>query len=331
MSKFFKKLLRMKSRILLTCGDVNGIGPELILKIFTKEKFIGQYDIKIVGPKNVFDFYSRLLRLKKISVNNFLDIPVPSEFRLNPGTVNASAGKISGDAIKLGVDLCMKKYFDALVTLPINKESLNHGGYNYHGHTEMLSHLTISKNTFMLMYSRELKIIPITIHIPLKKVPSMISKIKIIEKVKIIDDTFKKLFKIKKPKYAILSLNPHCGDGGIIGNEEKKIISPAIFDLQNSGVGIEGPYSADGFFGSMLYKRYDAVISLYHDQAMIPFKILSNEKGVNFTGGLKIIRTSPSHGTAYDIAGKGIANIKSTMEAIKLASKLSMNYYFFFI
>jgi 4-hydroxythreonine-4-phosphate dehydrogenase len=316
----------LKQRILLSCGDVNGISPELILKIFSYKNFINRFDIKVIGPKKVFDFYSRLLKMKKIPENHFLDIIVPDGFKVNPGKVDINAGKISGDAIKLGVDLCMKKYFDALVTMPINKESLNLGGYNYHGHTEMLSHLTSSKNTFMLMYSNALKIIPITIHIPVKKIYSAITKTKLIEKIININNVFVKILKIKKPHIAVLALNPHCGDGGIIGNEEKKNISPAISALQKSGFNIEGPFSADGFFGSSLYKKFDVTVSMYHDQAMIPFKILSEDSGVNFTGGLKIIRTSPAHGTAFDIAGKNIANISSTLEAIRLAGKLSANF-----
>ena len=316
----------MKQRILLSCGDVNGIGPELILKVFSNKNLISQFDIKVIGPKRVFDFYSRLLKIKRIPENYFLDIAVPDNFSANPGKVDVISGKTSGEAIKLGVDLCMKKYFDALVTLPINKESLNLGGYNYRGHTEMLSHLTQSKNTFMLMYSNMLKIIPVTIHIPVKKISSAITKTKLIEKIININNVFVKTLKIRKPHIAVLSLNPHCGDGGLIGYEEKKIISPAISALRKSGFNIEGPFSADGFFGSSLYKKFDVTISMYHDQAMIPFKILSKESGVNFSGGLKIIRTSPAHGTAYDIAGKGIADITSTMEAIKLAGKLSVNY-----
>lgn len=316
----------MKQRILLTCGDINGIGPELILKVFNYKNFISQFDIKVIGPKKVFYYYSKLLKLKKIPENSVLDITENCDLNINPGRVDANAGKISGDAIKLGVDLCKKKYFDALVTMPINKESLNLGGFNYRGHTEMLSHLTSSKNTFMLMYSNVLKIIPVTIHLPVKKISSSITKTKLIETIINVNNVFVKTLKIRKPHIAVLALNPHSGDGGLIGYEEKKTISPAISALRKSGFNIEGAFSADGFFGNSLYKKFDVIISMYHDQAMIPFKILSKDSGVNFTGGLKIIRTSPAHGTAYDITGKGLANITSTLEAIKLAGKLSAIY-----
>jgi 4-hydroxythreonine-4-phosphate dehydrogenase len=316
----------MNPKILLTCGDVNGIGPELALKIFNNKNLLNQFDIEVVGPKRVFDYYSKLLKIKNIPEKNILNLSVYGDVEIKTGEVDAIAGKISGDAIKLGVELCEKKYFDAFVTLPINKESLNLGGYNYHGHTEMLSRLTSSKNTYMLMYSNILKVVPLTIHIPIKKVSSSISKNKLIEKIIIINNSLVKTFNIKKPQIAVLSLNPHCGDGGLIGNEEIKIIEPAITSLLNTGFNIKGPYSADGFFGSIMYKKFDVVVSMYHDQGLIPFKMLSKDAGVNFTGGLRIIRTSPSHGTAYDIAGKGIANDASTIEAIKLAGRLSENY-----
>jgi 4-hydroxythreonine-4-phosphate dehydrogenase len=286
---------------------------------------LNQFDIKVIGPKKVFEYYSKLLKIRKIPEKIILDLKTNINLKINPGMIDAYAGKISGDAIKLGISLCMKKCFDALVTLPINKESFNLGGYNYRGHTEMLSHLTSSKNTFMLMYSSVLKIVPFTIHIPVKKISSSITKTKLIEKIIIINNIFVKKLKVKKPRIAVLALNPHSGDGGLIGNEEKKVISPVILSLLESGFNIEGPFSADGFFGSSLYKKFDVIISMYHDQAMIPFKILSKNTGVNFTGGLKIIRTSPSHGTAYDIAGKGTVDITSTLEAIKLAGKLSLN------
>lgn len=316
----------MKAKILLTCGDINGIGPELAMKVFKDKNLTNQFDIKVIGPKKVFDYYAKLLKIKKIPGSQILDLDSGKNITVKPGTVDALSGKISGDAIKIGVDLCKKRVFDALVTLPINKESLNLGGYNYRGHTEMLSHLTSSKDTFMLMYSSVLKIVPLTIHIPVRKVASSVSKNLLINKIITINNTLVKTFKILKPGIAVLSVNPHCGDGGVIGNEEIKTVVPAIEHLSNLGFNIKGPFSSDGFFGSNLYRKFDVVISMYHDQAMIPFKILSKDKGVNFTGGLKIIRTSPSHGTAYDIAGKGIASETSTAEAIKLAGRLSLNY-----
>jgi 4-hydroxythreonine-4-phosphate dehydrogenase len=316
----------LKQRILITCGDVNGIGPELALKVFANKDILERYDIKVIGPKSAFDYYSKLLKLKKLQDKDILSLSVNYDYNLKPGAVDSGAGRISGDAVKLGAELCKKNYFDALVTLPINKESLNLGGYVYGGHTEMLSHLTSSKNTFMLMYSAVLKIVPLTVHIPVKKISSLITKKKLIEKIILINNTFVKTFKIKNPRIAVLSLNPHAGDGGLLGSEEINIINPSIASLLNAGFNIKGPFSADGFFGSTMLKKFDVVLAMFHDQAMIPFKILSKGKGVNFTGGLRILRTSPAHGTAFNIAGKGIADTSSTIEAIRLAGKLSENY-----
>jgi len=313
----------LKKRILITTGDVNGIGPELGLKIFSVKELREKYELKIIGPKNVFYFYSRLLKIPMIPEKDILDLSVYSGYEPVPAKVDAVSGKISGDAIKLGVDLCMKNYFDALVTLPINKESLNSGGYNYIGHTEMLSHLTSSKNTFMLMYAKNLKVIPATIHIPVKKISPVITKSFLMDKIIAVNNSLVKTFKIKKPKIAVLAINPHSGDGGLIGQEEIKTVIPVMKFLAEIGFNLKGPFSADGFFGSSLYKKFDAVIAMYHDQAMIPFKILSKDSGVNFTGGLKIIRTSPAHGTAFDIAGKGVAKVSSTAEAVKLAGCLA--------
>ncbi|MBI5403801.1 MAG: 4-hydroxythreonine-4-phosphate dehydrogenase PdxA [Ignavibacteriae bacterium] len=313
----------MKKRILITCGDANGIGPELGLKLFRVKELTEKFEMKIIGPEKIFGFYSKRLKIKAIPDTQILNLTYHGNFEPKPSETNETAGRIAGDAVKLGVDLCMKNYFDALVTLPLNKKSLNLAGYNYRGHTEMLAHLTSSKNTFMMMYSKNLKIVPLTIHIPLKKVPVSISKSTIMDLVISVNNNLVKTFKIRKPKIAILSLNPHSGDGGIIGGEEKKIIFPAVKLLSGMGFNINGPFSSDGFFGSEMNKKFDVVIAMYHDQAMIPFKILSGDKGVNYTGGLKIIRTSPAHGTAFDIAGRGNADVTSSVEAVKLAGFLA--------
>jgi 4-hydroxythreonine-4-phosphate dehydrogenase len=315
----------LRPRILLTCGDVNGIGPEIAIKILQNKDLREMFDIKVIGPKGVFDFYCNLLKLKKLPDKDLINLSAGYIFDVKPGFVDGCSGRISGDAIKLGVELCKKNYFDAMVTLPVNKESLNLGGYNYRGHTEMLSHLTSSKNTFMLMYSGELKIVPVTVHIPVKKISSSITKNNLIEKIILINNAFVKTFRVKKPRIAVLSLNPHTGDGGLIGYEEIKIIVPAVSNLADAGFNIKGPFSADGFFVKNNLGKFDVVVAMFHDQAMIPFKILSKGNGVNFTGGLNIIRTSPAHGTAFDIAGKGIAGVSSTVAALKLAGKLSEN------
>lgn len=315
-----------KPKIIITTGDPNSISPEIILKIFATNIPV-KYNLKIIGEKSVFDYHSNHLNLPEIK-NEFL-IPLGyKNFKVNLRKITASAGKMSGDAVKKAIYLCKERKFDAVVTMPISKESLTLGGYKFRGHTEMLSRLLNIKAVFMLMCSKRLIVIPLTTHIPLKKVSSVISSESLTLQIKLIYKILQTELYIKHPQVAILGLNPHSGDNGLIGNEETEIIIPVIRRAKKDGYDFSGPYSADGFFGSKNYLNFDAVICFYHDQAMIPFKIIAGNKGVNYTGGLPIVRTSPAHGTAFDIAGKGIASIESTLEAIKLAYKLAGRRYY---
>jgi 4-hydroxythreonine-4-phosphate dehydrogenase len=192
----------------------------------------------------------------------------------------------------------------------------------------MLSSLLHTKPVFMIMHSRKLIIVPLTVHIPLKKVSGIISPEFLMLRLKLLYKILQKELYINHPQVAVLSLNPHSSDNGLIGNEEKEVIEPIIKEIKKHGYNFSGPYAADGFFGNKKYLNFNAVVSFYHDQAMIPFKIISGNKGVNYTGGLPIVRTSPAHGTAFDIAGEGIARIESTLEAIKLACKLAKRRYY---
>lgn len=214
--------------------------------------------------------------------------------------------------------------FDALITMPVSKYSLSLAGFKYTGHTELLKALTKSREVVMVMYSEELTVVPLTIHIPVNSVSSALTKKLIETKLELTNETLKTRFGLKKPRIAVLSLNPHCGEGGLIGNEEIKTLIPAIDSLMKKGLGVAGPYSADGFFGSGLYRHFDAVAGAYHDQALIPFKMIAGKNGVNYTAGIPFVRTSPSHGTAFDIAGKGVADTGSSVAAVKLAGKLIM-------
>jgi 4-hydroxythreonine-4-phosphate dehydrogenase len=218
--------------------------------------------------------------------------------------------------------LCLRKEFQALVTLPISKKSFSLAGFNYHGHTEYLRVITGCERTIMIMYSKPLIITPVTIHIPLSSVTTELKKTVLKSNLLLLNKTLIENFKINSPKLAVLAINPHAGDGGLLGSAEKSKMETVIKELFDKGINVEGPFPADGFFGSGNYKNYDAVAGAYHDQALIPFKILSKGLGVNYTAGLPLIRTSPTHGTAFDIAGKNIANLSSTIEAIKLAAKL---------
>jgi 4-hydroxythreonine-4-phosphate dehydrogenase len=219
----------------------------------------------------------------------------------------------------------MQNKVAAMVTAPVSKEALNSAGYNFPGQTEMIALLTRSQRVAMVLVSDTMRVGLVTIHVGLKNVASQISKEKIIEKIAIINESLKKDFRLKKPKLAILALNPHCGENGLIGIEENEIILPAIAESQAAGILANGPFPADAFFGNHSYKNFGAIVAMYHDQGLIPLKMNSFGKGVNFSAGLTIIRTSPDHGTAYDIAGKNKASLSSMLEAITLALTISKN------
>ena len=312
----------MKPRIILTIGDPNGIGPEIILKIISSD-LSKKYFIKVIGPKKVFDYYSVILELPEINPENLINISGYDSFRITPGKISALAGRISGDSIKLAVELCKRKEYDALVTLPISKEALNLGGYLFPGHTEMLDFYTHSNTAFMIMCCNNLRIANATNHLPLNEISRIITKRFIRNKIIQLNNILVSEFKIYKPKISVLSLNPHNGDGGLLGKEEQRNILPIINELQREGLNVHGSFASDSYFANQLYKNFDVTLAIYHDEGLIPFKMLSKNKGVNYTGGLDIIRTSPAHGTAFDVAGKGVADIESTVAAIKLAVKLN--------
>ncbi|MEO6696138.1 MAG: 4-hydroxythreonine-4-phosphate dehydrogenase PdxA, partial [Ignavibacteria bacterium] len=278
-------MVQKKPKLLFTIGDPNGVGPEIILKIFQDLNSNDKYNLKITGAKTILDSYSSLLNLPEISRQKIIEIPLPKKFKLTPGKIDKAAGKISGDAIKLATELCMKKEFDALITMPVSKEALNVGGYDYPGHTEMLTKLTKSNDTVMILYSEEFSVGLITGHIPLKEVSKQLNKKLIFSKTITVNNSLVKDFKIIKPKIALLSLNPHAGDGGLIGNEEIKFIKPVIEEMNSMGFNVRGPFSSDAYFANKSYKKFDMTIAMYHDQGLIPFKMISFGRGVNFTAG----------------------------------------------
>jgi 4-hydroxythreonine-4-phosphate dehydrogenase len=208
---------------------------------------------------------------------------------------------------------------DAMVTAPVSKEAMRLAGYNFPGQTEMIALLSRSTKVTMMLLSREMRIGLVTIHTPLRAVSDAVTKEKIVDKATIIVNSLKTNFRIKSPRLAILGLNPHAGENGMIGVEEQELIIPAINDLKQAGLDVFGPVSADGFFGTHAYKKFDAVLAMYHDQGLIPVKLGSFGSAVNFSAGLNLIRTSPGHGTAFDIAGKGKADSASMVEAIRYA------------
>lgn len=311
-------------------GDYNGIGPEIAIKAFSRLDLTESTPVWI-GSSAVFDFYRTSahenIPCQLVEENTdfkpgyvhildpFADVPVVPE----PGKLTGQAGEAAMLAIQTGAELCIRGLCHALVTAPISKEAIFKAGFNFPGHTEFLAHLTKTEHVMMMLVNDQLRVALATIHIPLKDVSGSITTELIKRQLRTLHTTLIQDSGISIPKIAVLGLNPHAGDGGVIGTEESKIIQPAIRNAADNGIYADGPFAADGFFGSHKYKEYDAILAMYHDQGLIPFKTLSFGKGVNFTANLSIIRTSPDHGTAYQIAGNGVADESSFLEAYNLA------------
>jgi 4-hydroxythreonine-4-phosphate dehydrogenase len=326
--------------IAITIGDFNGVGPEIALKSAANQSVLKSCTPLLVGPLNVFEYTAKQYKIKlkferatlaslqyslKKNTIPIVDVADGIGADIHYGGPTKASGRSAGIALERAVELCMQNKVAAMVTSPVSKEALNSAGYNFPGQTEMIALLTRSQSVAMMLVSDTMRVGLVTIHAGLKNVASQLSKEKIIEKIAIINESLKRDFRLKKPKLAILALNPHCGENGLIGTEENEIIIPALVESQAAGILAEGPFPADAFFGNHSYKNFDAIVAMYHDQGLIPLKMSSFGKGVNFSAGLKIIRTSPDHGTAYDIAGKNKANLSSMLEAIKLALTISKN------
>ncbi|MBI3195010.1 MAG: 4-hydroxythreonine-4-phosphate dehydrogenase PdxA [Ignavibacteriae bacterium] len=330
--------MERKPIIGITMGDFNGIGPEVALKAITSPVVRKICHPILIGSTDVFAYYSRLLKLQielretlppfrqhekdVVTIYNPWDFQIP---RINIGSVQKEAGKFSGEAITNAVDLWMNGVIDGIVTAPVSKEAMKVAGYKFPGQTEMIASLTASKKFMMMLSAGTFRVGLVTIHVPIKRVASLISQKLVSEKIFLLHHSLKNDFGITSPKIAVLGLNPHSGENGNIGDEEIRKIIPAIKQSKRMKMNVECPFPADGFFGKHLYRNYDAVLAMYHDQGLIPLKMMGFDVGVNFTAGLPIVRTSPDHGTAFDIAGRGIANPSSMIEAIKLTATIIQN------
>ena len=326
-----------KIRVAITHGDTNGIGYEVILKTFAEPAMLDLCIPIIYGSPKVAAYHRKALNLQTnfSIIENAKDA---QEGRLNLLTsfedeVKVDLGQPSpeaGQAALKALDRAMTDYrmglYDVLVTAPINKNTIQSDMFHFRGHTEYIEQsVGEGQKALMILMNDTLRVALVTTHLPIKDVAKAITKENIIEKATIFSQTLKRDMRISAPRIAVLALNPHAGDGGVLGTEEQDIISPAIAELEQQGVLAFGPYAADGFFGSGTYAHYDGVLAMYHDQGLAPFKTLALENGVNFTAGLPIVRTSPDHGTAYDIAGKGIADEQSFRQAIYAAIDIYRN------
>lgn len=297
-------------------GDPSGIGPEIIQKAFHNAKIKNIADFVIIGDSWVLD---RNQKITTIGLNN-VD---RRKFKL--GQVRAEYGKASMEYLAKAMELIKKKEIDCLVTAPICKESINLAGYKFSGHTEFISAVSGCKNVVMLLGNSVLKVALVTRHIPIKDVAKSLNISEIYRAINTTSDELKRLFRIKTPRLAVCGLNPHASDNGLIGDEEKRLIIPAIRHSRKQGVLVFGPFPSDTLFQKAVKGGFDAVICMYHDQGLIPLKITGFKQAVNITLGLPFIRTSPAHGTGFDIAAKGIADPNSFIEAIKQAVQCSQN------
>ena len=311
-----------KRPIVITMGDPSGVGPEVALKALADRRVRLLTDFLIIGDRSVLERSARRLGLK-------LDLPILDLANVPPrnfsyGRSSPLFGKASIEYIDKAVELLQKGRARALVTAPINKASVVAAGFaHFQGHTEYLAAKTRTKDAVMMFVGADLKITLVTRHIALKDVPKALSPQAIITTILLTHTYLKKYFGIKDPRIGVAGLNPHAGDGGLFGDEEARVIAPAIRAVSRKLSGVSGPMPPDALFYELLNKNYDAAVALYHDQGLIPFKLLYFKTGVNLTLGLPFVRTSPDHGTAFDIAGDFMADHSSMAEAILLACKLS--------
>ena len=319
----------------ISLGDANGIGIEIVLKTFLDKRMFDFCTPVLFGSNKVISFHKKALNLNsnvhgihsldKIVHGklNLINIS-KEEFKIELGKATADGGNFALKSLSSALEALKKNEIDVLLTAPINKDNIQSKEFDFPGHTEYLEEHLEGKSLMILM-TDELRIGLITGHIPVANIAEAITPELIAKKVAIMEHSLRQDFNISKPKIAVLGLNPHCGDKGVIGKEDDEIIKPTIEKIKETGKLVFGPYAADGFFGSKTYKQFDGVLAMYHDQGLAPFKALSFGNGVNFTAGLNKIRTSPDHGTGFDIAGKNVANITSFEEALFAAIKIFRN------
>ncbi len=321
----------------ITVGDINGIGPEVIIKTFADNRMLRICTPVIYGSTKVLAYYKKALQIedfnysqskeaehfhsKRINVVNCWGDMV----EINTGAVTPEAGSSAFAALEKACQDLKSGLLDGIVTAPINKHNIQNDNFRFPGHTEYLTQYFESKDSLMFLVSEGLRVGVVTGHIPLQDVSKSITSELIISKIKLMNASLKGDFGIQKPKIAVLGLNPHAGEEGLLGQEENTVIKPAIEACKSKGMLVFGPYPADGFFGTSHYKKVDGILAMYHDQGLIPFKTLAFDSGINFTAGLPVVRTSPDHGTAYDIAGKNLASENSMREAVYLACDIIRN------
>jgi len=312
----------------ISCGDLNGIGIEVIIKTFSDNRILEQCTPVIFASNKAINFYRKALpeinfnyqstkelnrlNIKQVNVFNCWE----EEVVITPGVLNEIGGRYAVKSLEDAVNALKQKWIDGLVTAPVHKKNIQSATFNYPGHTPYLKNIFGVNDVLMMLYAGNFRVGLVTEHIPLNEVAKFITRENLISKLQLLNQSLKKDFGIDKPRIAVLGLNPHAGDEGLIGNEEETIIKPALKDARQKDILAFGPYSADAFFARRQFTKFDAVLAMYHDQGLIPFKTLASGEGVNFTAGLPGVRTSPDHGVAFDIAGKNKADESSFMAAV---------------
>ncbi|MEX0986670.1 MAG: 4-hydroxythreonine-4-phosphate dehydrogenase PdxA [Bacteroidales bacterium] len=326
-----------KITIGISHGDVNGISYEVILKSLEDSRLLDLCTPIIYGSPKVAAYHKKALNMEVINFNsirvameaahkrvNIINC-IDDNIRVELGKSTKQAGESSFLALKSATQDLKGELVDALVTGPINKQNIQSDNFRYSGHTEYLMDIFGVDDVLMLMVSEYIKIGVVAGHVPISQLSAFITEQRVLSKIRILNQSLQKDFNIPKPKIAVLGLNPHAGDEGLIGDEEQQLIIPAINEAKKQNNLVFGPFPADGFFGSGAFAKYDGILAMYHDQGLIPFKTISRDEGVNYTAGLPVVRTSPAHGTAYEIAGKGEASPTSFRNAIYLACDIIRN------
>lgn len=333
-----------KIRVAVTHGDTNGIGYEVILKMLEDNRICDLCSIVVYGSAKAASFYRKAMELPQVQLQriesaaeardgvvNVINV-VPEDLKIDPGQPSEIAGKAALAALEAAVADLRAGNVDVLVTAPIDKHTIQGPEFTFPGHTEYLESCLTDDSTpaecrkaLMMLCAGSLRVALVTTHLPLRKVADAITKENILEKLESFERSLRKDFAIEKPRIAVLSLNPHAGENGLLGDEEAEIIAPAIEEARNRRILAFGPYASDGFFGAGNHTRFDGVLAMYHDQGLTAFKTLAMDAGVNFTAGLPCVRTSPDHGTGFDIAGKGLARPDSMREALYLAIDVFRN------
>jgi 4-hydroxythreonine-4-phosphate dehydrogenase len=320
----------------ISCGDLNGIGLEVVIKTFQENMMLDFCTPVLFASSKVTSYHRKAIGVQDFSFNIINDLNEVNQKRANLfnlwndsipislGNPSEETGKRALESIDAACDALLSGKIDLLVTAPINKNTIKIENGHFSGHTDYLAE-KLGGSPLMILYAEDLRVALVTGHIPIKEVASALNQETILNKLKILNKSLLQDFGIRKPRIAVLGLNPHAGDDGLLGDEEKTIITPAIEEATKQNIMAYGPYAADGFFGSNQHKKFDAILAMYHDQGLTPFKALTFENGVNYTAGLNFIRTSPDHGTGYAIAGKNEASPNSFRNAVFEALELFKN------